>query len=92
MTNRLQYLLGQIPEAIYTDYYEVDALGDTYIVSLATAFAIERALHKAASPDYVELRDVFGKEHRVLVFCIYRIRECSRATGEFVRAFAKARS
>jgi len=92
MTNRLQYLLGQIPEAIYTDYYEVDALGETYVVSLATAFAIERALDKAASPDWVEFRDVFGKEHRVLALCIYRIRECSGATREFLRAFAGARS
>ena len=87
MTNRLQYLLGQIPEAIYTDYYEVDAVGETYIVSFTTAFAIERTLETAASPDWVEFRDVFGKEHRVLALCIYRIRECSRATGEFIRAF-----
>ena len=92
MTNRLQYLLGETPEAIYTDYYEVDALGDTYIVSFTTALAIERALDKAATPDWVEFRDVFGQEHRVLALCIYRIRECSRATREFLRAFAQVRS
>ena len=92
MTHRLQYLQGQLPEAIYTDYYEVEALGDTYIVSFATAFTIERALDEVATPDWIEFRDVFGKEHRVLALCIYRIRECSRMTREFVRAFAEARS
>ena len=92
MTNRLQYLLGQPPEAIYTDYFEVDAIGDTYIVSLGTAFAIQRAVDEASITDHVEFRDVFGKEHRVLALCIHRIGECSGATREFLRTFAGARS
>jgi hypothetical protein len=93
MVIRLQSLLGPPPETFtFTDFYEVDALGDTYIVSLATAFAIERAVADAATPDWVEFRDVFGTEHRVLAVCIYRIRECSRNTREFLRAFAQARS
>ena len=90
MINRLQDLLDKTPEAIFTDYYEVDALGDTYIVSYATAFVIERALDEVATPDWIVFRDVFGKEHRVLALCIYRIRECTHATRVFVRAFTQA--
>ena len=92
MTHRLQYLMGTGPEALYTDYYEIETLGDTYVVSFTTAFAIDRALADAAAPDWLEFRDVFGKEQRVLALCVYRIRECSRATREFIRAFAGTRA
>jgi hypothetical protein len=92
MVNRLQHLLGPAPEATsYPDYFEIDALGDTYIVSLATALAIERALDKAATPDWLEFRDVFGARHRVLALTVYRISECARETRARLRAFAQAR-
>lgn len=92
MVNRLQYLLGQVPEATsYTDYYRVETLSDVFVVSLSTAFAIERALDKAATPDWLEFRDVFGARHRVLALCVYRISECTRETRAAVRAFQQAR-
>ena len=88
MVNRLQYLMGQIPEPTsYTDYYEIEALGDTYIVPLSTALAIERQLDGCATREWLEFRDVFGVEHRVLALCVYEIRECAAETREFLRAF-----
>jgi hypothetical protein len=90
--NRVQYLLGQAPEPTsYTDYYLVETLNGTFIVPLATALAIERALDGAASPDWLEFRDVFGARHRVLALCVYRITECTRETRAAMRAFQQAR-
>jgi hypothetical protein len=92
MVNRLQYLLGPPPEAFnFTDYYEVETLRDTFIVPLSTALAIERALDKAATPDWLEFRDVFGARHRVLAVCVYRITECTGETRAAMRAFERAR-
>lgn len=65
---------------IYTDYFEVESLGGTYIVPLSTALAIERALARAATPDWVEFRDVFGTQHRMPALCVYRIAECRPET------------
>jgi len=90
--NRMQYLLGEAPEATsYTDYYLVETLHDTFVVSLSTALAIERALDKAATPDWIEFHDVFGARHRTLALCVYRISECTRETRAALRAFRKAR-
>jgi hypothetical protein len=92
MVNRLQHLLARTPEATsYTDYFEIDALGDSYIVSLSTALAIERALDKAGTPDWLEFRDVFGARHRMLALTVYRISECTRETRARLRAFEQAR-
>jgi hypothetical protein len=90
--NRLQYLQGEKPEATsFTDYYLVETLRDTFVVSMATALGIERALDKAGSPDWLEFHDVFGARHRTLAVCVYRISECTRETRAAVRAFCKAR-
>jgi len=92
MVNRLQYLTGHVPEATsYTDYYLVETLSDTFVVPLSTALAIERALNKAGSPDWLEFHDVFGARHRVLAACVYRITECTRETRAALRAFKQAR-
>ena len=64
----------------YTDFYEIEALGGTYIVSLATAHRIERAVYRAASTDWLEFRDVFGVQHRVLAVCVYQIRHFNGST------------
>jgi hypothetical protein len=91
MVNRVQYLLGEIPEAAsYTDYYELEALGDTYIVPLSTALAVERQLDQATTPDWLEFRDVFGARHRLPARCVYRISESTRTTRASLRAFRKA--
>ena len=90
--NRLHYLQGEAPGATsYTDYYLVETLSGTFVVALATAFAIERALDRAATPDWLEFRDVFGARHRVLALCVYRITECTRETRAAMRAFEQAR-
>jgi hypothetical protein len=92
MVNRVQYLRGDIPEATsYTDYYELEALGDTYIVALSTALAVERKIDQVATPDWLEFRDVFGARHRIPARCVYRISESTRATRANLRAFRKAR-
>lgn len=90
--NRLQYLLGAGPGATsYTDYFEIEALGGTYIVPLSTALAVERQLDKAGAPDWLEFRDVFGARHRMPAVCIWRITESTRETRAALRAFELAR-
>lgn len=90
--NRMHYLQGEKPEATsFTDYCLVETLHDTFVVSLATALGIERALDKAATPDWLEFQDVFGARHRTLALCVYRISECTRETRAALRAFRKAR-
>ena len=91
MINRLQHLFGAPPEAIsYTDFYELEALGDTYVVALGTVLAIERQLDQGAVPDWLEFRDVFGARHRLPARCVYRITESTRNTRAALRSFRKA--
>jgi len=91
MVNRLQNLLGHIPEATsYTDFYELEALGDTFIVALSTALVIERRLGEGGTPDWLEFQDVFGARHRLPAKCVYRISESTRATRANLRTFRKA--
>ena len=91
MLNRLQYLRGEPPEATsYTDFYELEALGDTYVIALSTALAIERRLDQCATPEWLEFHDVFGARHRLPARCVYRISESTRVTRANVRAFRKA--
>ena len=90
MINRLQHLLGEPLEALsFTDFYELEALGDTYIVALGTVLAIQRQLDKGATPDCLEFRDVFGARHRLPARCVYRITESTRTTRAALRAFRK---
>jgi hypothetical protein len=91
MVNRVQHLLGEIPEATsYTDFYELEALGDTFIVALSTALAIERQIDRRGTPDWLEFHDIFGARHRLPARCVYRIGESTRATRANLRAFRKA--
>ena len=93
MINRLRHLAlpGITQEATsYTDFYELEALGDTHIVSLGTVLAVERQLDQCAMPEWLEFRDVFGARHRLPARCVYRITESTRATRAAVRAFRKA--
>lgn len=90
MTNRLRYRRGEIPAPTsYTDYYHIEALGDTYIVPLSTALAVERQLEKCGVAESLEFRDVFGARHRLPAPCIYRITESTRATRAALREFRK---
>ena len=90
MTNRLKYLRGKIPHpTAYTDYFEVQALGDAYIVPLSTAQAIERQLETCSVTDWVEFRDVFGAHHRLAARYIYRITESTRTTRAALRELRK---
>jgi hypothetical protein len=92
MVNRMQYLLGAIPEATsYTDYFEVEAVGDTFIVPLATALALERQLETCSDNVWIEFRDVFGARQRLPARAIYRITESTRETRAALRAFRRAR-
>src|ERR1043166_2393285 len=92
MVNRLQHLMGIVPEATqYTDYYEIEAIGDTFIVALSTVLYVERQLDQCDIAGWVEFRDVFGARHRLPARCIYRITESTRETRAAVRAFEKVR-
>ena len=91
MVNRPQYLMGEVPDPTsYTDFYEIEAIGDTYIVPLSTALAIERQLEHYAVTDWLEFRDVFGARHRLPARHVYRITESTRATRATLRGFRKA--
>ena len=92
MGNRLQHLLGEIPEATsYTDFYELEALGDTFIVALSTALAIERQLDQCGqAPAWIEFHDVFGARHRLPTRYVYRISESTSTSRAKLRAFLKA--
>ncbi len=91
MLNRLQYLRGEPPEATaYTDFYELEAAGDIFVVALSTALAIERRLDQCATPEWLEFHDVFGAGHRLPARCVYRISESTRVTRANVRAFGMA--
>jgi hypothetical protein len=84
MANRLQDLLGEIPEVTsYTDYYELQVLGDTYIVALSTALAVERRLCQRGATDWLEFHDVFGARHRLPARCVYRISESTLVRSTF---------
>jgi hypothetical protein len=92
MVHRLQYLLEETPEAKqFTDYCEIEALGDTYIVALSTAFYIERNLEDVCPPGWLEFHDVFGARHRLPARCVYRISESTREARAALRAFERAR-
>jgi hypothetical protein len=90
MVNRLQHLLGTPPEATYNDYYEIRALGMSYIVPLSTALAIERVLDQPGEREWVEFRDVFGARHRMPSRCIWRISESTRESRAALRTFERA--
>lgn len=91
MSNRQRYLRGDTPHpTAYPDYYEVDALGDTYIVPLSTALAIERQLERCATTDWLEFRDVFGAHHRLPARYVFRVTESTRATRAALREFRRA--
>jgi hypothetical protein len=92
MVNRLQNILGGTEETTkYTDYYEVDAIGDTYIVELSTALSIERQLDHPGEPGWIEFRDVFGARHRTKAHHINRITESTPETRAALREFRRAR-
>lgn len=90
MVNRVQYLRGDPPEAMsYTDFYEVEAAGDTYIVALSTALAIGAQHNERAAPDWLEFHDVFGARHRLPGRYRYRISESRRVTRAHLRELKK---
>jgi hypothetical protein len=94
MVNRLKGLLGAQEgeeRTSSTDYYEVGARCDTYIVELATALAIERQLDNPGEPGWVEFRDVFGARHRVMGCLICCITESTHESRAAQRAFRQAR-
>ena len=70
----------------YNDFYELEALGDTYIVSLGTVLSVERQREQRTPPEWIEFRDVFGVGHRLPARCVYRIGESTHATRATVRA------
>jgi hypothetical protein len=92
MAARLRYLLGQVPEPTsYTDYFEIEAVGETYIVPLSTALVVERELEQCGATAWLDFRDVFGARHRLPARCVYRLTESTRATRAALRQFRKAR-
>lgn len=88
MTKRLTNRPDIVPEATsYNDFYELEAQGDTYIVSLGTVLTVERELDRCATHGGLEFHDVFGTRHRLPAPCVYRIAESTRATRATVRSF-----
>lgn len=91
MVNRLKHILEDHSGSNeYNEYYEVEALGDTYVVSLSTALYVERELDRCGEPMWLEFRDLFGARHRIPARCVYRITESTRSAREAKRAFERA--
>ena len=84
---RLPDRFGDFFEANDNEFYEVETLGETFIVSLATALYIERELDRVPEPGWIEFQDLFGARHRVLAWQVQRITETTPVTRAAWRKF-----
>ena len=89
---RLPDRFGDFFEANDNELFEIETLDETFIVSRATALAIERELCRVPEPVSIEFDDLFGARHRVLAWQVRRITETTPATRAAWRAFLRKRS
>lgn len=92
MGHRLtQYLQDASGPPEYSEYYLVEAYGETYAVSLETVLQIEHVLDRCGEPGWMEFRDLFGARHRMMAKHVYRISQSTVETRKAYRAFERAR-
>ena len=90
MVNRVRYLFDE--DVREYDYFEIETLMQTYIVTQATALNVERALRHVPEPVWIEFHDLFGTRHRVVAWQVQRIVETTPARLEAWRNLQRARS
>lgn len=74
------------------DFYEIETTAcDYFVVSAATARAVERTLARRLRRRWVAFRDLAGSRHRLLRGQIYKISESTAAQRAARRAFYRAR-
>jgi hypothetical protein len=90
MVNRVRYLFDE--DIRENEYYEIETLMETFLVSQATALNVERVLDRGPAPVWVEFRDLFGERRRVISWHVVRIAETTAVAREAWRAFSQLRS
>ena len=88
---RLSDRFGEFFEANDNELFEIETLAETFIVSRATAQAIERELDRVPEPGWIEFQDLFGARHRVLAWHVRRITETTPVTLAAWRKFQRNR-
>ena len=90
--NRLKDFFGdpRDPES-QDDYFEIESLYDTFVVSRATATEIERRLDQLPPPRWIVFHDLTGARHRIQSSHVNRISECTAAQRAVDREFRRAR-
>ncbi|MGH7678398.1 MAG: hypothetical protein ACRENU_08040 [Gemmatimonadaceae bacterium] len=88
---RLPDRFGNFFEANDNELFEIETVAETFIVTRATAFAIERELGRVPEPVSIEFDDLFGARHRVLAWQVRRITETTPVTRAAWRAFQRNR-
>jgi hypothetical protein len=57
----------------YPDFYHVEAFLGRYVVSMSTAFHVERRLETCSDLEWIEFHDLSGTRHRIQARHISRI-------------------
>ena len=89
MVNRVRYLFDE--DAGEYEYFEVETLTQTYIVTQETALNVERALRHVPEPVWIEFHDLFGERHRVVAWQVQRIVEATHTRLEAWQKFRRTR-
>ena len=66
----------------FTDYYEIEALGETYVVAFSVAAQIERVLERGSATDWLDFQDVRGNRHRIPARHVYRVKEAALSSSD----------
>lgn len=74
--------------AEHSEWYEVEALSRTYLVSRSAALDIERELARAPQPGWLTFVDVFGDAHRILAWEVRRVSEVTPLRRQAWRVFS----
>jgi hypothetical protein len=89
MVDRVRYLFDE--DIREHEYYEIETLMETFLVSQATALTVERVLDRVPPPVWVEFRDLFGERRRVISWHVVRIAETTPVTREAWLKFRRTR-
>ena len=90
MVNRVRVLFEE--DVRENEYFEIETLMETFLVTQTTALNVERALDRVPAPVWIEFHDLFGERHRVISWHVQRIAETTPVTREAWRVFRQLRS
>ena len=89
MVNRVRYLFDE--DIREYEYFEIETLMETYIVTRETALDVERALRHVPAPVWIEFHDLFGTRHRVVAWQVQRVVETTPMRLEAWQKFRRTR-